>query len=465
LLTFVKSRHGAVQRIDALPQFFTFWPGPERYSLNLEEHQAESWRESNRLQHLASERSTMSSSPARKPDIFAFAPNAWRGPWMNRQQILSRLARRGWPVTYSTGPLTSWERRTERWRNAPLLSTYEMHDGVRVEVAGKSRLRWPRVAPYDRLVMRRHASALLHQAGCAPSEAIAYVFHPGLHDVAAAMNCRWIVYHAYDVFALQPGWSDALAQAQDELLERADLVVASSPSVAGALRDPGADRVLILPNGADAQAFAAGALQPCPADLAAIPRPRIAYVGHLNRKVDFAMIATVAKARPDWHWVLVGPVAERGSGAPTEDPQIAVAFHECQALANVHFLGSKPYTALPAYAAHMDVNTISYRADRGWWNAAAPLKLHEYLATGRPVVSVDLPDIRAFADVVRFARDRTGWIDALEAALNERSAQMTERRRRVARANSWDDRVDLLEHHLGMMVTQGESVAARSIAS
>jgi hypothetical protein len=113
----------------------------------------------------------------------------------------------------------------------------------------------------------------------------------------------------------------------------------------------------------------------------------------------------------------------------------------------------------------MDVNTISYRADRGWWNAAAPLKLHEYLATGRPVVSVDLPDIRAFADVVRFVRDRTGWIDALEAALNERSAQAMERRRRVARANSWDDRVDLLEHHLGMMVTQGESVAARSVAS
>jgi glycosyltransferase involved in cell wall biosynthesis len=414
---------------------------------------------------IALERSPMSSSPARKPHIFAFAPNAWRGPWMNRQQLLSRLARRGWPVTYSTGPLASWDRHSERWRNAPLLSTYEMHDGVRVEVAGKSRLRWPRIAPYDRLVIRRHASALLHQAGCAPSAAIAYVFHPSLYDLAAAMDCRWTVYHAYDVFALQPGWSDALARAQKDLLERADLVIASGPSIAQALREAGAERVLVLPNGADAEAFAAGALQPCPADLAAIPRPRIAYIGHLNRKVDFAMIATVAKARPAWHWVLVGPVPEDGSAAPANDPHIGAAFRECQTLANVHFLGGKPYTALPAYAAHMDVHTICYRPDRGWWNAAAPLKLHEYLATGRPVVSIDIMDIHPFADVVRLVRDRAGWIGALEAALKERSAQAMERRRDAARANSWDDRVDLLERRLDGMVALGaESAAAHSLA-
>jgi glycosyltransferase involved in cell wall biosynthesis len=382
---------------------------------------------------------------------------------MNRQQILSRLAHRGWPVTYSTGPLASWERHTERWRSAPLRGTYEMHDGVRVEIAGKSRLRWPRVAPYDRLVIRRHASALLRQAGCAPSDAIAYVFHPGLHDIAAAMNCRWTVYHAYDVFALQPGWSDPLARAQQELLERADLVIASGPSIAQALREAGAERVQIVPNGADVQAFAAGALQPCPADLAAIPRPRIAYIGHLNRKVDFAAIASVAKARPEWHWVLVGPVPERGSAAPADDPRIAAAFHECRALANVHFLGGKPYTALPTYAAHMDVQTICYRPDRGWWNAAAPLKLHEYLATGRPVVSTEIADIRPFADVVRLVRDRADWIAVLEAALGERSAQAMERRRRVARANSWEDRVSLLEQRLATMIAHDG--VPRSIAS
>ena len=376
---------------------------------------------------------------------------------MNRQHILSRLAQRRWPVTYSTGPLAMWQRGSEQWRAAPWFSTCESRDGVQVEVPGKALARWPRVAPYDRFVTRRHTAALLDQAQCAPHDAIAYIFHPSLHDVAAAMQCRWTVYHAYDVFAQQPDWSDELALAQEALLREADLVIASGTSIADALRGAGADRVTILPNGADAQAFAAAADQPCPPDLAVIPRPRIGYIGNLNRKVDFAAVAAVARSRPDWHWVMVGPVPSDGSAAPANDPQIAAAFRDCQELPNVHFLGNKPHTELPGYAAHIDVNTICYRTDPGWWNAAAPLKLHEYLATGRPVVSIDLSDLRAFADVVSFVRSPVGWVDAIAAALAERSPQAAERRRRTARANSWDRRVDQLESHLERMIEPADT--------
>lgn len=399
-----------------------------------------------------------------KPHILAFAPNAWDGPWMNRQQLLSRLARRGWSVTYSNGPLSMWQRGSDEWRAAPWFSTCEERDGVQVEVPGKALLRWPRVASYDRFVTRRHAAALLDQAQCSPENAIAYVFHPSLYDIAAATQCRWTVYHAYDVFALQPEWSDELARAQETLLREADLVIASGTSIADALRSAGGDRVTILPNGADAQAFATGASQPCPPDLAAVPHPRIGYIGHLNRKVDFAAIAAVARSRPGWHWVMVGPVPESGSAAPPSDPQIADAFRACQELPNVHFLGNKPHTDLPSYAAHMDVNTICYRADRGWWNAAAPLKLHEYLATGRPVVSIDLQDLRSFSAVVGLVRNRADWTRAIEAALGDVSQQSAERRRRVAHANSWDGRVDLLERHLDAMISRGEA-RSRSFAS
>lgn len=401
---------------------------------------------------------------ARRPHIFAFAPNGWNGPWMNRQQILSRLGRRGWPVTYSTGPLSWWQRQSDAWREAPWFSTFEMRDGVLVEIPGKTLPSWPRAGLYDRFVQRRHAALLLRQARCAPSAALAYVFHPSFLDVAAALDARWLVYHAYDVFALQPGWSDDLARAEATLLHRADLVVASSPSVAEGMHRAGRDDVMVLPNGGDARAFEAGAQQPCPADLAGIPRPRIAYIGNINRKVDFPMIATVARCRPDWHWVLVGPVATTGSGAPASDPKVAAAFGACRELPNVHFLGHKPHGELPAYAAHMDVNTMCYRSDRGWWKAATPLKLHEYLAAGRPVVSSDLKDIRAFADVVAFARNMDEWQGAIEAALLDRSPQAVERRRRVARANSWDGRVDLLEQRLDAMIS-GDRAATSTLRS
>lgn len=383
-----------------------------------------------------------------KPRIFAFAPNTWRGPWMNRQHILSRLAKRGWPVTYSNGPLAIWQRGSQRWRAAPWLSGCETLDGVQVDLPGRALLRWPRIAPYDRFIARCYAATLRKQARSPSDDALAYVFHPSLHDIAAAMHCRWTVYHAYDLFAQQPDWSAELAHAQDELLNRADLVIASSPSVADALRNHGRDDILILPNGGDAESFEAGAQSPCPDDLAPIPRPRISYIGSINRKVDFPMIAAVATQRPDWHWVLVGPVAEAGPGSPASDPKLAESFAACRRLPNVHFLGNKPHTALPAYAAHMDVNTMCYRSDPGWWTAAMPLKLHEYLATGIPVVSVDLRDIRAFAEVIALVRGADQWQRALDAALRDRSPQAAERRRRTAHANSWDRRVDLLEQHL-----------------
>jgi glycosyltransferase involved in cell wall biosynthesis len=404
--------------------------------------------------------SHLNDKTAGQPHIFAFAPNAWDGPWMNRQQILSRLARRGWQVTYSTGPLSSWHRGTDTWREAPWFSGYESRDGVQVEIPGKSLPRWPRARLYDRFVRQHHAAVLLRKAQCTPASALSYVFHPSLGDVASSLNSRWLVYHAYDSFALQPSWTDNLARAEEKLLRRADLVIASSAAVADALHRAGRDEVMVLPNGGDAQAFEAGTRLPCPADLMAIPRPRIAYIGHINRKVDFPMIAAVARRRPDWHWVLVGPIASAASAAPSNDPKIAAAFRDCQTLPNVHFLGGKPHVELPAYAAHMDVNTMCYRTDRGWWNAGSPLKLHEYLATGRPVVSVELRDIRAFGEVIAFVRNMDEWRRAIEGALLERSSQMAERRRRIARANSWDNRVDLLEHQLRVTIDGDPAHAA-----
>ncbi|HEX2115732.1 MAG TPA: glycosyltransferase, partial [Alphaproteobacteria bacterium] len=196
--------------------------------------------------------------------------------------------------------------------------------------------------------------------------------------------------------------------------------------------------------------------------------PRIGYVGRINRKVDFATIAAVARAKPDWHWVLVGPVQTTGMGAPDQDPQIAESYRASRQLSNVHFLGSKTHTDLPAYVGHMDVNTLCYRPDEGWWRFGSPLKLHEYLATGRPVVGTGLPDLMAFAGVIAVARSTEEWQRALEGALADRSPQAVDVRRDVASANSWDKRVDELEQHLRAMIAGDVDVrepATRSAAS
>jgi glycosyltransferase involved in cell wall biosynthesis len=397
-------------------------------------------------------RSMATTGQVTKPAVLAFAPGRWDGLWMNRQQLLSRLARRGWPVTYSTGALTVWDRGSDLWQTAPWINSYEAQDGVSVETPGKMLLRWPRFATADRLVVRLHAASLARRERRVASDTIAHVFHPLFQPYAKALGCRWTIYHAYDVYAQQPGWTDSMARMEEELIASADIVIASGAAILNALPGVDRERSVVLPNGADSAEFALGPTLPCPEDLSRIPQPRIGYIGNVNRKIDFPMIAALAQERPDWHWVMVGPVRESGLAAPAEDPQIASAYHLCRQLPNVHFLGHKDRTELPAYAGHMTVNTICYRGDEGWWTSAMPLKLHEYLATGTPVVSLDLTDLHEHADVVRLVDSVDGWRRAIEAALNDRSSAAQARRRDLALANSWDERVDRLEHLLEGMV-------------
>lgn len=367
---------------------------------------------------------------------------------MNRQQLLSRLARRGWEVIYSTGALSVWERHTERWHSSPLFDTFVTLDGVKVIRPGRLFARWPSCRPYDAAMIRWHARVLATRARSSGSrKMLAYVFHPNYLSHAQGLGAELLVYHAYDAFSATPGTPDALASAEKELVQKADLIIGSSASILRLLPSPGPIRGIVLENGADNVAFMEGVNASCPADLDAIPHPRIGYVGRLTPKVDFRIISAVAKERPDWHWVMVGPILDSGSSAVTLDPIIGEAYCQTRQMPNVHFLGPKHHKDLPAYVGHMDVNTMVYRMDEGWWTAGYPLKMHEYLASGRPVVSTALPEICRFSEVIDLVTDTESWIAAIERALAG-GVGSVELRQAMAAANSWEARATVLEGKL-----------------
>ena len=90
-----------------------------------------------------------------------------------------------------------------------------------------------------------------------------------------------------------------------------------------------------------------------------------------------------------------------------------------------------------------------YRTDGdGWWRDIYPLKLHECLATGRPLLSADVPAVREFADVVGICRTDSEWISAVDAAVAGCDTGSALARIAVARANTWDSRVDRIEASL-----------------
>ena len=387
--------------------------------------------------------------PVIRGTILAFGENPWNEYWQTRQHILSRLPDLGWRVGYTTGIVSRWDIGKTPWNDAPWRSRTRCVNGVTVLDAGRVHAQtdlWPAL---DRRLLHRFAR-LFHDRvrRDASGPLIAYLFSHRFTPYLAALPPCKVVFHADDNAPAMNGWTPAQEVPRAALIERADRIFAITPGVMDALGPDAPGKTLLLPNGADAESFHAGRLAPCPPDLAAIPRPRIAYVGSLNDKVDFALIDRLALARPDWHWVLVGKIW------PAEGlrPEARAPLESCRARGNVHFLGAKPFWELPAYCAHVDANTMVYRTDGGgWWRDIYPLKLHEYLAAGPAVVSSDVPAVRPFGDVVAICHSDPAWLDALARAIGGDPGSAA-RRLSIARDNSWDKRVLLVDRSLRALV-------------
>ena len=376
--------------------------------------------------------------------VIVLGTNEWDWMWQTRQYISAGLARRGCRVTYSTG-LPFFAPDSPEWKGRGLSTERRVDSGVTIVKSGRWLVRSLRVRWWDRLAVTRHLNELTAAAGWEDAERrILYVYHPSFWPYVAALPDCLVVYHADDAFALFSRAEESDLTMESRLVERAAVVVASSESVARFLPGDGPRKARILPNAADVTRFAAGVDQPCPEDLAKIPHPRIGYIGSINQKVDLSLVAHVAAQRPSWHWVFIGPLLTDIGPHHVGGAEYLAGLAACRQRPNVHFLGLRDMQDVPRYAAHMDVNVMCYRTDPGgWWVAIYPLKLHEYLAVGRPVVSADLEAVRPFTSVLSIAVTVDEWISAIEQALDEEPS-MVEARRTVARANTWDDRVDQL---------------------
>lgn len=394
-----------------------------------------------------------------KPAIIALGPHPWEEDmWMNRQHLLSRLGARGWPVVYSSGALDLWNRRGEAWAAAGWSARYAPRDNVILYYPGRGLPRYRKCNPYDKWVLRRFVRSMRATTGAVGTAgAIIASFHPSFWPYVAAVPECVVWFHAFDDFPRTPGWTPDDAAMLTNLTQRADLVTCSSELIRESICNRFYQRCFTVENGADVAAFAPtqyGLVEP--ADLAEIPRPRVLYSGMLNRKVGFGTVACVAASRPRLHWVLVG---ENREAEILADATLSPHYRACRSLPNVHFLGGKRREQIPDYVHFCDVLAMCYRMDgEGWWKSIFPLKLHEYMASGKPVVSSRLHALVKFEPLLPLCANDEEWIRAIDRALagTFSSRESVAIRRRVAEANSWDRKVDELEGHL-------EGLASRSL--
>jgi hypothetical protein len=227
---------------------------------------------------------------------------------------------------------------------------------------------------------------------------------------------------------------DRLNSWYDAAIADADVVTASARDLQIEVLPRRADAIL-CPNGVTFEHFAGYRPGPTPGDLAEVlerGRPIVGYYGALAEWVDYELLDHAAQQLPDHSFVFIGPNYDR-----TMDD--AAAFRR----PNVWWLGPKSYGELPGYLHHFSVATIPFKVNEVT-HRVSPLKLFEYMAGGKAVVTTAMRETQHYENVL-IAHDRDEWVRLLvEGCELDRDPSFVSSSRRTARANTWDQRVGTL---------------------
>jgi glycosyltransferase involved in cell wall biosynthesis len=267
---------------------------------------------------------------------------------------------------------------------------------------------------------------------------------PALEIVKRIKSKRFMIYERTDIFEEMPGINKAyVASLDDELAAAADLVL----YVNTALYEKGLSKnknSLLIGHGVDFDLFSRSFDgENVPEDIAEIKHPIIGFFGDVSDKTsDLKLLEFAAGKMPDMSFVFVGPVSTNVA-ALREYP-------------NVHFLGQKPYEMIPLYGKEFDVAIMPWNNNK-WIQFCNPVKLKEYLALGKPVVSMYYPEITPFKDIVYVATDYEGFVSRILEAVNERDTGIAQKRRDRVRNETWDSKAAQIKNVLngGRQETKG----------
>ena len=235
---------------------------------------------------------------------------------------------------------------------------------------------------------------------------VLWFYTPQMWPFAARCKAGAIVYDCMDElsnFRFAPG---DLRGNEAALLRAADVVFTGGYSLYEAKRGDH-DNIHPFPSSVDFPHFAT-ARQMCddPPDQRDIPHPRLGFYGVIDERLDLALIADLARKKPQWHFVMIGPVAK-------------ISAADLPLSANLHWLGAKQYGELPAYLSGWDLAIMPFAINDAT-RFISPTKTPEYLAAGLPVVSTPIRDVmRQYGDLdaVRIGRSADEFARACETAL------------------------------------------------
>jgi hypothetical protein len=259
---------------------------------------------------------------------------------------------------------------------------------------------------------------------------------PALEVVRLMGKRRSMIYERTDLYEEMPGAAKScIASLDRQLTDSADLVLYVDAAIyKDAVKEN--PKSLLIGHGVDFPFFAdADKSQFIPEDIAQIPKPIIGYFGDIcDKTFDFDLMEQLAAGLPNMSFVLIGPLSSNV---------------DClKKYKNVYILGQKPYGEIPHYGKVFDVSILPWTKNR-WVIHSYPVKIKEYLAMGNPFVSVDIPAVEDFKDVIYIAKDNQDFISKVCQAAEDKDIRNRQRRKESVKNETWDDKVRQITDFLG----------------
>lgn len=350
-----------------------------------------------RLTRRLEETSQASEPMTAQPDLICFSHLRWDFVYQRPQHLLQRCAL-GRRVFFVEEPVFSNASLSleisETARNLYLVVPH-LPEGLRSEVATNAVLK----EMIHRMIRERDIR-----------EYVCWYYTPMALDFTAGLRPKAIIYDCMDELSAFKGASEHLVTRERELFQIADLVFTGGHSLYEAKRHLH-PAVHAFPSSIDRDHFMQARRSLAdPLDQEAIPHPRFGFFGVIDERFDSALLKEVASRRPDWQFVIVGPVVKIHPDTLPRRP-------------NIHYLGSKTYQQLPAYISRWDVALLLFAQNEST-RFISPTKTPEYLAAGKPVLSTPIRDVvHPYGELglVSIVNDADEFIVAAEEALQRKS--------------------------------------------